>query len=676
MNAARVRLLNPTSTAAVVLGAHDWTEAGLSRAPSFLRSARGVVAYLYNSAGLGLDAELVLDLFDDPAGAGDQLARVRDTLDVLLRDRRDAGHPVSDVLIYYVGHGHTDDEGHLSLLVRRSRRGLEAETGIRAPDLARTLRLAAPQQRRSVILDCCFSEAAAKAFIGMASDLNQQVAATVVKDLGDDQPARGTLLLCSSPIGQISMGAPNSQHTLFTGTVLDVLLHGAEGWPAILSFADLRDAAFERMVVSFGANAPRPALHQVNAAQGDLTRAPAFPNRASAGAGPQARSPASPPFIANGARRQPNRPEPDQRPAMPTTSPDLERSVQPGDTADRTAAVAPSAAGNTPLVRRRHPLAWAFSILSVASLGLLITWAFFIWPSSIFALFDAKAPISMATAEKMPGEADMVLVPDGHFMMGASVAETTREHVADWAAVWERPQHDVQIQSFLLAQHAVTRGEFAKFVAETNYHAPGCDVISIANHALNSTASWQNPGFAQTDQHPVVCVNYNDAEAYIEWYSRKKGRTYRLPSEAEWEYAARAQTTTSRYWGDSSAGQCDNANGADLSWKEMFANGGAAAECKDGYVYTAPVSSFRPNPWGLYDMFGNVAEWTADCWNESYAGAPSDGSPWATGDCYRRVLRGGSWANHPNELRAAQRGWNSPADRANTYGFRIARILD
>jgi hypothetical protein len=284
----RPRLLNPSSTAAVVLGAHDWAEAGLGRAPSFLRSARRVVAYLYDPGGLRLDPELVLDLFDDMAGAGDQLARVRDTLDIQLHERREEGRPVTDLLVYYIGHGYTDDRGHLSLLVRRSRRGLEAETGIKAPDLARTLRLAAPQQRRSVILDCCFSEAAARAFMGMAGDLNQQVAATVAKDLGDDQPARGTLLLCSSPVGEVSMGAPNAERTLFTGAVLEVLQQGAEGRPPYLSFADLRDAAFDRMVVSFGANAPRPALHQVNAAQGDLTRAPAFPNRAAAVAGTQA----------------------------------------------------------------------------------------------------------------------------------------------------------------------------------------------------------------------------------------------------------------------------------------------------------------------------------------------------------------------------------------------------
>jgi tetratricopeptide (TPR) repeat protein len=274
------RFLDPRYTAAVVFGAHDWTSAGMGRAPSFLRSAKGVVAYLIDSAGLGLDPTVVLDLFDDTASAGDQLARIMDTLDALLRERRREARPVADLLVYYVGHGHTDDQGHLSLLVRRSRRGVEAETGIKAPDLARVLKVAAPQQRRVVILDCCFSEAAARGFIGQTGAFNQAVAATAVKDLRDDQPRRGSLLLCSSPVGEVSVGPPNAEHTLFTGAMLDVLSQGVEGKPLALSLADLCDATYDRMIVNFGANAPRPVLHQVNAAHGDLTRTPAFPNRA------------------------------------------------------------------------------------------------------------------------------------------------------------------------------------------------------------------------------------------------------------------------------------------------------------------------------------------------------------------------------------------------------------
>jgi tetratricopeptide (TPR) repeat protein len=282
----------------------------MGRAPSFLRSARNIVRYLYNPAGLGLEPELVLDLFDDPSSAGDQLARIRDTLDIQLRERREAGCPVTDVLIYYISHGQTDEHGHLSVLVRRSRRGLEAETGIKAPELARTLRLAAPQQRRSVILDCCFSETAARDFIGMASDLNQRVAATAakdLKDLGDNQPARGTLLLCSSPVGQVSMGAPNDACTLFTGAVLDVLQRGAEGRPPYLSFADLRDTAYDRMVASFGANAPRPVLHQVNAALGTLIDAPAFPNYAARTETPPTKPQPSPEKKLSGPLRPPQR---------------------------------------------------------------------------------------------------------------------------------------------------------------------------------------------------------------------------------------------------------------------------------------------------------------------------------------------------------------------------------
>jgi hypothetical protein len=309
-------LLAPEATAAIVLGASDWRAAGLSEAPSFRRSAKGVVAWLYDRGGLGLAPDLVLDLFDSPESAGEQLARIRDTLDSWLRDRRARGEPVADVLLFYVGHGHTDERGVLSLLVRDSRRNLEAETGIKAPDLARALRLGAPQQRRLIVLDCCFSEAALAGFVGMSGALSQAVAAGAGKAIAEESPGRGTLLFCSSPAGEPSIGAPGAERTLFTGALLEVLREGVPGAGPALSFAALREAAFDRMIAGFGAEAPRPVLHQPDQRAGDLTRLGAFPNRAAGDATGAVREPerrAAPPE----PRREPERPPPPPEPRRP-----------------------------------------------------------------------------------------------------------------------------------------------------------------------------------------------------------------------------------------------------------------------------------------------------------------------------------------------------------------------
>jgi|HubBroStandDraft_1064217.scaffolds.fasta_scaffold00245_15 sulfatase modifying factor 1 len=286
----------------------------------------------------------------------------------------------------------------------------------------------------------------------------------------------------------------------------------------------------------------------------------------------------------------------------------------------------------------------------------------------------AKTATRASVKTATPEADDMAVIPAGHFSMGSNAAETTREKVPDQWGAWERPQHKVTLRSFLLAKHTVTRGEFAEFAAVTGYSPSGSYVWTGSKYEFSATANWQSPGFEQTDRHPVVCVSHDDAEAYIRWYSQKMGRAYRLPSEAEWEYAARAGTTTARYWGDSSTAQCDYANGADLTAKDKFP-GWTVAECRDGWVYTAPVGSFRPNAWGLYDMLGNVWEWTADCWNESYAGAPSDGSAWTTGNCGGRVVRGGAWSGIPWLLRSALRSWVASGNRYVDSGFRLARTL-
>ena len=193
---------------------------------------------------------------------------------------------------------------------------------------------------------------------------------------------------------------------------------------------------------------------------------------------------------------------------------------------------------------------------------------------------------------------------------------------------------------------------------------------------LDDDASWRAPGFVQGDGHPVVCVSWTDAQAYVRWLSEETGKGYRLPSEAEWEYAARGGKTTSRYWGNGSSAQCAHANGADASAKRVH-SGWPVASCDDGVVHTASAGSYDANAFGLFDVLGNVWEWTEDCWHGTYAGAPGDGSAWTrSGDCGLRVLRGGSWDLRPRVLRSALRDRNTTGIRVSSAGFRVSRTLD
>lgn len=272
----------------------------------------------------------------------------------------------------------------------------------------------------------------------------------------------------------------------------------------------------------------------------------------------------------------------------------------------------------------------------------------------------------------------MVVIPAGEFSMGSPASEAGRD-------TDEGPVHRVSIgQPFALGRNEVTVAQFRRFVdeagykseAERNVGGQGCRAFDKSGKwDWQSGRSWRDPGFAQSDAQPVVCISWNDARAYVEWLSRKTEKRYRLPAEAEWEYAARAGTTTARYWGENADEACAYANVADQTTHEgrSWSN---KHNCNDGHWFPAPVGSYKPNRFGLYDMLGNVWEWTEDCGNGSYTGAPSDGSAWLTGNCSQRVDRGGSWNNFPRVVRSALRLRLTSDDRSFDLGFRVARTLE
>jgi formylglycine-generating enzyme required for sulfatase activity/tRNA A-37 threonylcarbamoyl transferase component Bud32 len=244
-----------------------------------------------------------------------------------------------------------------------------------------------------------------------------------------------------------------------------------------------------------------------------------------------------------------------------------------------------------------------------------------------------------AALEKLAGK--LVKIPSGSFQMGSNES-------AD-----EKPIHTVNVSSFTMQEAEVTKGQFAAFIADTGYNA-GNECYVYKDKWVNEAGkNWRNPGFSQTDKDPVVCVNWNDVQAYIKWLNKQTGKRFRLPSEAEWEYAARAGSSTKYSWGNSiSKSQAKYAN----------ASGKPAA-----------VKSYAPNGFGLYDMHGNVYEWVQDCYHDSYSGAPSNGNARTSCNSDYFVLRGGSFSDGAGDLRSAGRILNSAGSRYYCNGFRLVQ---
>ena len=226
---------------------------------------------------------------------------------------------------------------------------------------------------------------------------------------------------------------------------------------------------------------------------------------------------------------------------------------------------------------------------------------------------------------------EMIAVPAGEFMMGSPEREKGRENS-------EGPQHQVTIpKPFAVGKYPVTVGQFVKFVQETSYYK-GC-------YSNPKSGSWRNAYSNQSNNHPVVCISWYDALAYVDWLSIKTNENYRLLTEAEWEYVARAGTNTAYHFGDTFSHEQANYDSAS----------------------TVPVGKYPANAFGLHDMNGNVWEWVEDCWHSNYTGAPVDGSAWLDESGEKRVLRGGI-----ELLRLARRGVDFAANQDNINGFRVA----
>jgi formylglycine-generating enzyme required for sulfatase activity len=298
----------------------------------------------------------------------------------------------------------------------------------------------------------------------------------------------------------------------------------------------------------------------------------------------------------------------------------------------------------------------------------------------------AAAPL----AAQAPGETfsdcdvcpEMVVLPSGSFEMGTPLGAYEVHEESG-----EGPPIQVTIRRpFALGKTEVTIGQFQAFVDATGYEVPSGCTVWDKGWIRDAQASWRRPGQPRRPKatHPVSCVNFADALAYAAWLAEVTDRPYRLPSESEWEFAARAGTTWPRPWGANNSFEgvsisltCEHANVYDVDSQKAFILPWPYARCRDGYADVAPVASFQANAYGVHDMIGNVWEFTADCFTASYWGRPPDERAWVwEGGCERRVIRGGAWISRPANARPARREDAAAETRGNDLGFRVARDLN
>lgn len=298
------------------------------------------------------------------------------------------------------------------------------------------------------------------------------------------------------------------------------------------------------------------------------------------------------------------------------------------------------------------------------------------------AATDAKAvPSAFTDCRDCP---QMVIVPAGSATLGSTPDERARSGIVALFGDREGPTYRATFaRPYAIGRTEVTRGQYRAFIDATGRPDPAsCGVHEPKADTWGPQPgyNWRTPGFDQDDSHPAVCVSYDDAVAYTAWLSKRTGRAYRLPSDAEWEYAARGGTTTSWAWGDAPEAGCAVANLlsagtlAKLGWPHSLAD---RLVCSSARSFTVPVASYPPNRFGVYDMAGNAFEWAADCNSPDNSDAHADGSARLSGACDRHYLKGGAFHTPFWLTRPSVRGAPIPADlHMFAVGFRVARSMD
>jgi len=271
------------------------------------------------------------------------------------------------------------------------------------------------------------------------------------------------------------------------------------------------------------------------------------------------------------------------------------------------------------------------------------------------------------TFKECAGCPEMVVIGAGEFEMGSPDSEAERSPE-------EGPRHPVKIgRPFAVGKLMVSRDEFEAFVRDTSYSSDKCWTREDSRIEERLGRSFRNPGFTQEGNHPAVCVSWDDARAYAAWLTRKTGRVYRLLSESEWEYAARAGSSSPFWWGDTISTDKANYDGSAAESVNSVYMEGRKGEYREA---TVPVDSFAANPFGLYQVHGNAFDWVEDCWNNNYRSAPSDDAASLMGNCSRHVRRGGGWNYFARALRSAFRDSRPAFGRYSNTGLRVARTLN